>query len=225
MTDAKTRSDRIRDKIDASGAQMPANGHAHLPDAYPPDSYRSLAGEYPWLAIAAGAGAGLLLGALLPRSFTSKVGRRAVGLQRLYPDAIAVPLLPHLAHPKTAAPQALHLACQLARQPAVVGVEHRQVVAAGFPSSPISRRPRSASSLTKKHAMPGLANLSIEFLRRQVRTVIDHQEFEVNPLLSKHGLHGATHRRIAIEVGDDDGHLGNTHDSRSLPARKGTPGK
>lgn len=80
MTDAKTRSDRIRDKIDASGAQMPANGHAHLPDAYPPDSYRSLAGEYPWLAIAAGAGAGLLLGALLPRSFTSKVGRRAVGL-------------------------------------------------------------------------------------------------------------------------------------------------
>ena len=72
MTDAKTRSDALRERIDASRAQ--------LPDAYPPESYRSLAGEYPWLAIAAGAGAGLLLGALLPRRFTGKVGRRALAI-------------------------------------------------------------------------------------------------------------------------------------------------
>lgn len=81
MSDAKTRSDRLRDRIEASGAQLRANGAArpaHLPDAYPPESYRSLAGEYPWLAMAAGAGAGLLLGALLPRSFGGRLGRRAL---------------------------------------------------------------------------------------------------------------------------------------------------
>ena len=81
MTDAKTRSDRIRDKIDSSDAQLKADGHAssaQLPDAYPPESYRSLAGEYPWLAVAAGAGAGLLIGALLPRRFGGKLGRRAL---------------------------------------------------------------------------------------------------------------------------------------------------
>ena len=83
MTDAKTRSDQIRDKIDSSASQLRANDHAspaQFPDAYPPESYRSLAGEYPWLAIAAGAGAGLLLGALLPRRFTGKVGRRALAI-------------------------------------------------------------------------------------------------------------------------------------------------
>ena len=80
MTDAKTRSDRIRDKIDASGETLRAPGLPNLLDAYPPESYRSLAGEYPWLAIAAGAGAGLLLGAMLPRSFGGKLGRRALAV-------------------------------------------------------------------------------------------------------------------------------------------------
>ena len=80
MTDAKTRSDRIRDKIDASGETLRAPGQPNLPDAYPPESYRSLAGEYPWLALAAGAGAGLLLGAMLPRSFGGKLGRRALAV-------------------------------------------------------------------------------------------------------------------------------------------------
>ncbi|MFM2302246.1 MAG: hypothetical protein RLZZ84_1982 [Pseudomonadota bacterium] len=51
-----------------------------LPDAYPPENYRSLAAEYPWLAIAAGAGIGLLVGALLPAKAGAKLGKRALGM-------------------------------------------------------------------------------------------------------------------------------------------------
>ncbi len=50
---------------------------ATLPDRYPPEDYRSLAGEYPWLTVAAGLGAGLLLGAALPRGLGGKFGKRA----------------------------------------------------------------------------------------------------------------------------------------------------
>ena len=48
-------------------------------DANPPESYRSLAREYPLLTVAAGLGIGLLVAALLPRGFASKAGRRAMG--------------------------------------------------------------------------------------------------------------------------------------------------
>lgn len=51
-----------------------------LPDADPPESYRLLAGEYPWLAMAAGAGIGLLVGALVPRKAGAKLAKQAVGL-------------------------------------------------------------------------------------------------------------------------------------------------
>lgn len=50
-----------------------------LPDAYPPENYRSLAAEYPWLTLAAGAGFGLLIGAMLPRKTGGKLGQRALG--------------------------------------------------------------------------------------------------------------------------------------------------
>lgn len=86
MNEAKTRTARIRDKIAASQARLSRDNAdlpeappvAPLPDAYPPESYRSLAGEYPWLAVAAGAGVGLLLGAALPRAFGGRIGRRAL---------------------------------------------------------------------------------------------------------------------------------------------------
>jgi len=86
VNEAKTRSARIRDKIAASQARLSRDSAdlpetpriVPLPDAYPPESYRSLAGEYPWLAVAAGAGVGLLLGAALPRTFGGRIGRRAL---------------------------------------------------------------------------------------------------------------------------------------------------
>jgi len=67
---------------DAEAVQDPAQPlpslHRNpLPDASPPESYRSLAAEYPWLTLAAGAGVGLLVGALIPRRITGKLGQRA----------------------------------------------------------------------------------------------------------------------------------------------------
>jgi hypothetical protein len=79
------RSERISEKIAASQARLdrdsPGLPAPLLPkDAYPPESYRSLAGEYPWLAMAAGLGAGLLAGALMPKKAGGKFGKRALGL-------------------------------------------------------------------------------------------------------------------------------------------------
>lgn len=54
-----------------------------FPDAYPPEDYRTLAGEYPWLSVAAGLGAGLLIGALLPRGTGGKFGKRALAAASL----------------------------------------------------------------------------------------------------------------------------------------------
>lgn len=85
MTDTDAKRARIKDKISASqerlrrdGAAAPAR--ANFPDAYPPEDYRSLAGEYPWLTIAAGLGLGVLAGALLPKGAGGKVGKRALAL-------------------------------------------------------------------------------------------------------------------------------------------------
>lgn len=84
MSEAQARSERIRGKIAASqdrlqresAAAAPIPARASLPDAYPPESYRSLAAEYPWLVVAAGAGLGLLAGALVPKQFGGKLGGR-----------------------------------------------------------------------------------------------------------------------------------------------------
>lgn len=86
MSEAEARSDRIRRKIAASqdrlqrGSEtLPAvPARATLPDAYPPENYRSLAAEYPWLAVAAAAGFGLLAGALVPKKAGGKLGRRVL---------------------------------------------------------------------------------------------------------------------------------------------------
>jgi len=88
VSNAQDRTKRIRDKIEASqarlereGADLPALPRKEpLPDAYPPEDYRSLALEYPWLTVAAGLGVGLLAGALLPKKAGSKMAGRALAL-------------------------------------------------------------------------------------------------------------------------------------------------
>ncbi len=91
MSDHDARRERIRSKVAASQDRLKRESDTlpavparkRLPDAYPPDSYATLAKEYPWLTIAAGLCTGLIVGALLPRNFGGKLGRRAVALATL----------------------------------------------------------------------------------------------------------------------------------------------
>ncbi|MEQ1542103.1 MAG: hypothetical protein HOO94_00860 [Novosphingobium sp.] len=88
MSEAEARRERIRSKVAASQARLTRESEdlpvpprrAHFPDAYPPEDYRTLAAEYPWLAVAAGVGTGLLIGALLPKRFGGKLGKRALAV-------------------------------------------------------------------------------------------------------------------------------------------------
>ena len=88
MTEAEQRRERIRQRIAASQARMVRDSDSQplvprrdpLPDAYPPEDYRTLAAEYPLLTVAAGVGVGLLIGALLPKGAGGKFGRRAMGV-------------------------------------------------------------------------------------------------------------------------------------------------
>lgn len=88
MSEAAERSERIRQRIAKSQGRLERDSEElpavpkreRLPDAYPPEDYRSLAAEYPLLAMAAGAGFGLLLGALLPKGAGGKAGRRIVAI-------------------------------------------------------------------------------------------------------------------------------------------------
>lgn len=87
MSKTDPRRDRVAKRIAASQERLerdsnkvPAKARRDpLPDAWPPEDYRSLAKEYPWAAMAAGLGVGVLVAALLPRKFASKAGRRALG--------------------------------------------------------------------------------------------------------------------------------------------------
>jgi len=82
------RRERVSSRIAASqerlkreSAAPPAHPRRDpLPDRDPPEDYRSLAREYPWLTVAAGLGVGMLVAALLPRRFASKAAKRAMGL-------------------------------------------------------------------------------------------------------------------------------------------------
>ena len=87
MSKTDPRRDRVAKRIAASQERLQRNSDKvpakprpdPLPDAWPPEDYRSLAKEYPWLAMAAGVGIGALVAALLPRNFITKAGRRALG--------------------------------------------------------------------------------------------------------------------------------------------------
>jgi len=88
VSEAEQRSERIRQRIAASQGRLARESEdlpaiprrEPLPDAYPPENYRSLAAEYPLLTVAAGVGMGLLLGALVPKGAGGKAGRRAMVL-------------------------------------------------------------------------------------------------------------------------------------------------
>ena len=87
MSEAEQRRNRISERIAASQARLDRNDHGlptvphlgQLPDASPPETYRGLAGEHPWLAVAAGLGLGVLAGSLLPKGLGGKAGRRMLG--------------------------------------------------------------------------------------------------------------------------------------------------
>lgn len=87
MSEAEQRSNRVSQRIAAAQARLdrdastlPTVPHlGQLPDANPPESYRGLAAEYPWLALAAGLGLGVLAGSLLPKGLGGKAGRRILG--------------------------------------------------------------------------------------------------------------------------------------------------
>lgn len=88
MSKNDLRRDRVAKRIAASQERMTRESDilpAHprrdpLPDRYPPEDYRSLAREYPWLTIAAGLGLGVLVAAMLPRKFAGKTAKRAMGI-------------------------------------------------------------------------------------------------------------------------------------------------
>lgn len=88
MSDAKNSQKRIKDRIDASQGQLDEETRqlAEIParpipgDVDQAADWRGRAGRHPWLLLAAGAGAGLLVGALLPRRAGSKTASRALGL-------------------------------------------------------------------------------------------------------------------------------------------------
>ncbi|MDE2410529.1 MAG: hypothetical protein KGM18_02005 [Sphingomonadales bacterium] len=88
MSDTDTKRERIKAKVAASQARLLRDNDEHpiaprranLPDAYPPEDYRGLAAEYPLLTVAAGLGLGLLVGAMLPKRFGGKLGKRALTL-------------------------------------------------------------------------------------------------------------------------------------------------
>lgn len=84
MSNPQPGQDQIADRIAASQERLEQGLMPRPPlpakNACPPEDYRSLLAEYPWLAVAAGAGLGLLAGALTPKKAGSKLGKRLVGL-------------------------------------------------------------------------------------------------------------------------------------------------
>lgn len=88
MSEAEDKRQRIQNRVDASqerlkreSDQLPALPQHRAPaDAYPPEDFKAMAKEHPWLIMAAGVSAGLLLGALLPERVGSRLGGRVLGL-------------------------------------------------------------------------------------------------------------------------------------------------
>jgi hypothetical protein len=86
LSEADDKLERINQRIAESQERLQRGSEAlpalpqsgPLPDAYPPEDYRSLAAEYPFLTLAAGAGLGMLAGALLPKRFGARFGKHAL---------------------------------------------------------------------------------------------------------------------------------------------------
>lgn len=112
MSKTDPRRDRVAKRIAASqerlkrdSATLPVRPRRDpLPDRDPPEDYRGLAREYPWLTVAAGLGLGILVAALLPRRFASKAAKRAMGVA-----TVAAELgLAYSKHARDAAGEAAH---------------------------------------------------------------------------------------------------------------------
>ncbi len=87
MSDTDAKRTRIKGKIAASQDRLKRDGTAATPrkvtpprDAYPPEKFSTLAGEYPFLTVAGGIAVGILIATLLPRSVGRKLGQRAVAV-------------------------------------------------------------------------------------------------------------------------------------------------
>ena len=88
MSGGNEKRKLIRDKIEESQDRL--NRESRQLDAIPPrplpgdadqsGDWRGKIKQHPWLLLAAGAGTGLLVGALLPRRAGSKTASRALGL-------------------------------------------------------------------------------------------------------------------------------------------------
>lgn len=82
MTQPDPKRARIKDKIVASEKRLRREGEASarqpVPDRDPPETYRSLAGEYPWGTLLGGLALGAIVGALLPKQAGRRLGRRAL---------------------------------------------------------------------------------------------------------------------------------------------------
>lgn len=53
---------------------------ARLPEREPPESYRELGGDYPVALLVGGLAIGLLVGVLIPRNLSRRIGRSAIGM-------------------------------------------------------------------------------------------------------------------------------------------------
>jgi len=81
VSKADEQRQQIKSRIDASQDQLDAESRQLAAIPPRPDTFDGgKAGQHPWLLLAAGAGAGLLIGALLPRRAGSKTASRALGL-------------------------------------------------------------------------------------------------------------------------------------------------
>ncbi len=84
MTDTDAKRARIKNKIAASEERLRRESETpvrkQFPDRDPPETYRSLAGEYPWAVVLGGLAVGVVAAALLPRAAGRKLGRRALAI-------------------------------------------------------------------------------------------------------------------------------------------------
>lgn len=90
MSQEEDKRQRIRSRIESSqerlkrdSRQLPAIPPASAVSDSETGSLRGFASAHPVWTVAAGLGAGLLVGALLPRRFGSKFSKRAIGLATL----------------------------------------------------------------------------------------------------------------------------------------------